>query len=273
MKLKHIVAAAALVATSSSFADILMNTGTATSDGGLYLGISSLDGTTSYDFDLQSTFNTIYAHINDTSFTQSWTVSDANWTTFLSSPANDVSLLHWSVNAGLQKGPISTVGNKAFLTTLSNEVTVDTITTGTGGSVGQIAAAMDYLVGDFNGKAGGELSFIATKGVDESYFGATAEGMTGRTLNGKLTPGFDSSNLVGDSASFYYVTSEKSGKLVGGAIPSIFTGKFTFNVDAATHVGTLTYATPVPSVPEPSGYVLALTGLMVAGVLVRRRSN
>lgn len=269
MKVKVIVSMLALAAAGSSFAaNVVRTTGTATSDAGLVLAVTNTATNQSYDLDLSTTFNTFNGNIANAAYTNAWTVSDTNWTNFIAGVSQ--SNLVWTVYSGNNKGPISTPGNKALLTTINTALTTADITSGASGGLGAVVGNTDFVAADINAKAGSSLSFIATKNVDDSFFGDGTAGKSGYTFNNNISPTFLAYNAIGATSAFEYITTTGKGKTVNPLAATTFANSFTFNI-GANGVASLTYGGVTPSVPEPSSYALSMVALVAMGAVARRR--
>ncbi len=273
MKLKHIaLAALALVAGVANAANIARSTGTSASNAGLVLAVTNINNGTSYDLDLGTNFNTFYSNLSNASFAQSFAVNDANWTTFTS--GTTASDLVWTVFSGNNKGAISTVGNKALLTTINNNLTTASITSGVSSGLGQSVGNIDLAVAEINTSS--SASFIGKTDSNAAFFGDkfSQAGKSGYDYNGNISTSFVGYNLVNESSNFQYITTTGKGKAIDALSTSTFAGQFTFKL-GNNGAASLVYAAaaPVtPSVPEPSSAALALVGLLLAGVVARRRA-
>jgi hypothetical protein len=201
-----------------------------------------------------------------------WVVGDDRWTSFLAQVS--VIDLRWSVLAldttgGLVAGGIrlfSTArqGDEAKIATMSNQA----LTNGTGstqagtfftavnttGTHGQAGTAPDFAV---NGS-----SINADPEPGNGYFGSNSLGLS-TTLNGNAP--FDSSNAIGQSSWFYYLTRSGTNQL-GTVLVDEFDNLghdgywgFTF-VDAAKH----------PESPYAGQYLLSFTMASYTATIAQR---
>ena len=292
MQIKHILAAAALVATGAANAAIQSGTN---GDGSLFLiAFDNQSGTTTAGlFDLGYSL-TSFAGAGNASATSTLGALAAANTTVVWNFVNNTVTLNGSV--------VTTLGtnnwSSAYATLLANSdageiqyVVGANDTTGTSTNKrslitgSQTPSAQDLInQNTANNTALGQISNsfdiftpIATKGTigsadNGAYTFTAADGATTRD-NGYM--------MADDGFSSNWRLSNKLGGTVDAGVTNglwladggtagneRLLGRVTFS----TANGTLTYTNVVTSnVPEPSTYALALMGLVVAGVAARRR--
>jgi len=261
MQFKKIIAVAAALAASSAFAASI---DTSNSGSGLFLVVTNTANGTSYDLDLSTTFAAFTAANNATTTTaQTWSLSDSNWTSFYSA-ANSANYV-WTV-LGSKSGIVSQAGVNHLLTTVNSATNLSAITSAAAGSISQNAGLISLVATDINTKSAGAASYVATQGADIAFVGNTGLKVDWK-LNNKITSDFLTYNAVGTSSTFLDLsnTGTKSG---GTYTESVFAGQFSFNGSQLTFAN----ANVAPAVPEPSSFGLALVGLLLAGVVARRRA-
>ncbi len=294
MKLQHIAAALALVATGA--ANAAVQSGTAASgngDGSLFLiAFDKLNGTTTSGFfDLGYTL-TSFAGATGNGSTSSTLGA-------LAAPNTTVQWNFLNNTVSLNGGQVTTLGtnswNAAFTTLLANadlgEIqwvvgANDSVGFGANkrslisGSTTPTAQALDSqnatntstlaLIGTQNDI----FTPIANKGTigsadNGAYTFTAADGATTRS-NGYVMAGdgfgnnWRNANKLGGTV---YATEENGLWLADGLGNEQLLGRLNF--DTAT--GTLTFTNVTPAVPEPSTYAMALLGLGVVGLMARRR--
>lgn len=203
-------------------------------NGELFLAVQDPVGQVSYVLDLGIRMDEFFVTgQRDSGFQLFVPLESANWTTFLAGVADRTRLL-WAVMAGDSTGS-NNPGQQRLFTTFGFDFT--------GNFAADRAAMLARLDGQTNGnftnglgaaQAGNFFSAINTTGthppasdltvngdsvnaiVDPgaSYFGET--GGTGPTLNNGLRGGFVTTNRVGQSSWFYYLT--RSGSATGGPL-------------------------------------------------------
>lgn len=282
--IKHIAAAAALLAAVPAFAAI-QGGATAQQDGELYFTVFDQSRSISYTKDLGQYISAfrLAADNVDAGYSKSFSLAgDANWTSFMAQ-ANPSQLV-WNVTGqvlfgGTQPGKVkllSTIknGDEALVADWTNQLFSLGISAGTTGTfIGAVNAtgthgvsgvAPNYAV---NGSSVNKLS----DGSGNSYFGK----WVGEYFNGKAT--FSNSNAIGASAAFDLITRTGADQLalvnVDPFANSQNTGKWTFAVGANGPVLDYTLAAVAAPVPEPTTYALLMAGLLAMGFVVRRRNQ
>ncbi|MEY4765324.1 MAG: hypothetical protein RI907_1997 [Pseudomonadota bacterium] len=261
MQVKNIIAVAATLVATSSFAANINVTGGA----GFYLVVTDTVNNTSYDLDLNSTYaNFIAGNSATTTTAASWAVNDANWTSFYN--AGNSANYVWSVFAS-KTGSSTTANANHLLTTVNVDTNVSDIAGRGASQVGATASNLSLVAADINTKSQGAASFVGVKGADIAFVGDVGMRMNWK-LNNTISPDFLSYNAIGASSAFLDITNTGGKGTANVFTTSTFQGQFSFNGS------TLSFAAPVvtPSVPEPETYGLALVGVLVAGAVARRRA-
>ncbi|MDP3824870.1 MAG: hypothetical protein Q8R33_25640 [Burkholderiales bacterium] len=235
-------------------------------NGELFLAVFDAEAKISYAFDIGVALNDFFIDGQQDAGSQSfWRVNDANWSSFLSQV--NATNLRWSVlgfdrtgnAASGQWRLFSTVkqGEEALVSTMTNQLFTLGVGSTQGGTFfgainqtgthGAPGTVVDYVV---NGS-----SVNADPDPGNGYFGSNSVGLSS-TLNGNAP--FDSSNAVGQSSWFNYVTRsgfDQLGTVVVDEFDNLNPGSsgdgywgFTF-VDAALH----------PSSPYAGSYLLSYT--------------
>lgn len=292
MQIKHILAAAALVATGASNAAIESGTN---GDGSLFLiAFDNLGGTTTAGlFDLGYSL-TSFAGAGNASATSTLGALAAPETTVVWDFVNNTIKLNGSLVTNLGTNNWTAAYNTLLANADAGEIQYvvganDTTGTSTNKrsliSGSQTASAQDRLnQNTANNTALGQISNsfdiftpIATKGTigsadNGAYTFTAADGATTRD-NGYV--------MADDGFSSNWRLSNKLGGTVDAGVTNglwlvdggtagneRLLGRVTFS----TANGTLTYTNATtPAIPEPSTYALALIGLAVAGVAALRR--
>lgn len=282
--IKHIAAAAALLAAVPAFAAIQGGL-TAQTDGELYFTVFDQSRSISYTKDLGQFINAfrVAADGVEAGYSKSFSLAgDANWTSFLAQA--DASQLLWNVTGQVLNGG-STPGRVKLLTTIkngqealvgdwTNQLFSQGIAGGTTGTfIGAVNASGTHGVSGVapsyatNGSSVNKL----TEGTGNAYFGK----WIGESFNGKAT--FSNSNAIGGSASFDMITRSSTAQLdlvdVNPFANSQNTGKWTFTNGANGPVLDYTLAAVAAPVPEPTTYALLMAGLLAMGFVVRRRNQ
>ncbi|MBB4846085.1 hypothetical protein HNP55_004639 [Paucibacter oligotrophus] len=282
--IKHIAAAAALLAAVPAFAAI--QGGVATSqDGELYFTVFDQSRSISYTKDLGQFISAfrVAADNVEAGYSKSFSLAgDANWTSFLAQA--DASQLVWNVtghalSGGTQAGKVKLLttiknGDEALVADWTNQkfsFGISSATVGTflgalnpTGTHGVPGAATNYAI---NGSSVNKLS----EGTGNAYFGK----WVGEYFNGNAT--FSNSNAIGASAAFDLITRTGTDQLalvnVNPFANSQNTGKWTFAIGANGPVLDYTLAAVAAPVPEPTTYALLMAGLLAMGFVVRRRNQ
>ena len=276
-KLNALVAAALLVAAGSANAAI---SSAASGNGELMINFISQGGTSataggddmSAVFDLGVNMNAFLANKNQAGFTQTWSLSAANygtaWSDLLAFSANDAAIEFNVIALDNVNVRYLTTNNVATYTSLTNANL-----TGFQG--------MDPYVTVNNGRgnhatqANGASTALATD-VANSYFRAVNGAGQGDTW---LTKTSDTTKTLATAQNFWSLSvgagnaSAQADKSAFGfdinGNGSIGTGEFgKWSVDMAA--GTVTFANPVP---EASTYGMMLAGLGLVGFMARRRMS
>ena len=258
LKYKALVAAVALASAGSALADIQPGT---TTQGvvGSELVFYAFDDVTKTSFvkDLGVTFQSflsspIYSGaLNNIS-------SDANWTAYLGSVANDTTNTKWGVFGTLKTSALS-VNGVQILTTARNNTTANTTTS--------LVRGID---GSFNATFLGALQTGTNYALNDSYFnsGATnaanwAAGLQ-HNLAGKVS--FNADNAIGVAANFYQL-SAAAAATANATLSTVISNPTQWTFDGNTLNMT------VAAVPEPETYGMLAAGLLMLGAVARRRKS
>jgi hypothetical protein len=260
MNFKAIAAAVLAVASVSANATIA-NAGTAGAgdNGELFLAVVNTTGD-SYTLDLGVKINDFFAA---DSLSRSWSVaSDANFAAFLAASSSSADL-QWAVMA------TDKVGIGALKT-----AALTTITEGTLADNNLFYASLPDIAGAIDAYAG----IVSSTGTHGGTAGSVA-------INGS------SFNAAGSTKAFQDNATDTAGGILTGSLNAIdiTTGLYAFRQPAGGAAGTpvVLYTAPgflkfgqdktltytVAAVPEPSSYALLSFGLVVAGLMVRRRNG
>ena len=257
-KLKYAAAAAAMMAASSAFANIL-----GPDDGGseLFLtvwqqaGFAGGTGSASYTLDLLTTFDQFVANKNTNLFVNQ-TVSDSFFSQLLG--ATSPAALQFSVLVGDRVD----ASDRLISTYSGSSAKPD--------NNGNLSSALD-AVANFTGALNATGSYVSGPGGASfnnggtTYYQNNASGGGMNTLYGSSTP---NSGLVGTNLSV--VKFDKNGTApLNATTKELLPGTFFFGQQSGNYV--LQYQ--VAAVPEPSGAALALGGLGVIAFISRRRNT
>lgn len=269
MKLQHIVAAVALAASGTAFANVLDPLAAGGLGGEMSLTVYSAQAQASVLIDtgiMLADFRSIF-----TSGAKSFSLdlsSNAAFNSFLTL-AGDASDIRFTFFGGDNSGPQAAA--RTMITTVSGDAT--TVTNGNmADSLNQIknnyldtANLKPAINPTLGGQANGSL--LAQKGTDgNAYFLE----VVGPTFGSKFV---DTSAAIGTSVGIYdFVRSSTSA--LGDATESALIGEGGRTAVAGlakNAAGNYVFTVAAP-VPEPSSYALALAGLALVGAAARRRA-
>ena len=277
MKLSMVAGALALAVAGQANAVIINNAGLGNT---LILSVWDATANTSYTANLGSTIQSFLSNAGVTfggaanapaitgadKATNNFSFVDAGLTAFL---ATDVAAnFQWSVVAATNSGGPLGYGTQGILTTTKAPAsTVATMTAGNlSGGVGfegNYVASVNPLMG-----AGNSITTTAAAGA-AAYVGGFGNGM-GNNFGGNAA--FSNTAGLGESMSFFFVTptTNARGQYAGSA-------NYQFANAAGASSWTLganglTYAA-VSAVPEPSDWLLMLSGVGLIGFIASRRKD
>jgi hypothetical protein len=259
MNFKAIAAAVLAVASVSANATIANGT-VEGGNGELFLAVVNTTGD-SYTLDLGVRINDFFAA--DT-LSRTWTIgSDANFAAFVAASSSKADL-QWAVMGAdkLGGGLLQT----AALTTITDGTLGDNQVVA--GTLPNITAAIDgyAFAVSATGTHGGSAGSVAVNGSSFNLAGSTkafqdkATDIAGGFITGSL-------NVI-DFTTGLYAFRQPLGGASADAVLYTAPGALSFS-----QAGELKYTVPTASVPEPSSYALLSFGLVVAGLMVRRRNG
>lgn len=232
-------------------------------------------------FDLGVTMNDFLANKNVAGFTQTWSLTTANYGTAW----NDVMTFAGASTAAIEYNVIALdqlnddlTGGARYLTTAD----VATFPALSNGNAINFKFMNSYVtVNNSRGTHVTQANGASTAGssdVQNSYFGKVNGGSTDGD-NWSLQTTADTTKTLATAQNFWFLTNSST-STTGAAIKSAFGvdldsngsigagefGEWSVNVAA----GTITFANPAP-VPEASTYGMMLAGLGLVGFMARRR--
>ena len=269
MKLQHIVAAVALAASGTAFANVLDPLVTTGQGGEMSLTVYSAQAQASVLIDtgiMLADFRSIF-----TSGAKSFSLdlsSNAAFNSFLTLAGN-VDDIRFTFFGGDNSGPQAAA--RTMITTVSGDATAVTN--------GNIADSLNQIKSNYldaanlkpaiNVTMGGDAngSLLAQKGTDgNAYFLE----LLGSTFRGNFV---DTSAAIGTSVAIYdFVRSSTSSGIGATETALIGTGGLAAEARLAKNAAGSYVFTVAAPVPEPSSYALALAGLALVGAAARRRA-
>ena len=291
MKIKHVAMAAALLAAAPAFADLaggLTQTPANKDNPELFLAVYDKTGTISYSLDLGMRIGAgtqsaplggfLSASQSEAGFSQSWSVGDANFNSFLSQ-ANAANL-RWEVMAFDTSGTAAKDQTRLFTTikngtignvTSTSNIQFTTSATAYGTFVDRVNANPNRTAAETGTRVYDGFDGSAVSGINDKYY-LLGPGNVGNNGAGQWQ-GWTADNAVGDSSVFAYITrsgTQSAGKLGAASVfqNSLHQGAFQFAANAQGEYA-LTYT--LAPVPEPESYALLMAGLLALGFVIRRR--
>jgi hypothetical protein len=242
LKTMLLVGAVAAAGSSSVFANTNITSGT-TGDGSLILNVVDQTSLTSYTLDLSAANASNHVLEFNGNTSQSFTLNDANWTSFTSSVgANDTVVFN-------VVGDITTQGHNQFTFTTSAAVGNTTNSQIRNNSIDSFINAVNATT-----QTSTTSLFATSAGNFAAYAGSSLQTAAG-------VP--NTFSAVGTAVSFYNLTAAASGNNLIKPAPTVYAGTWDL-----TNLSTLTYS--VSSVPLPMPLTLLLSGLALMGVIARR---
>lgn len=270
MKLKLSILAGALASAlvGQANASVVNTTNSTGSD--LVLTVFDSTSDTTYTRDLGTNMSTFTAGVSGTASSLTATgpgdlsfAADSNLTSFLAGVGTDT--VWWSVTAA-KTGALAFNGESAMVT--YSGLTMSTLTSN--GNMGN-------AIGDFNSyytSADGLQGTTSSSDVTSTIATANVTALYTQ-LKSTATPGVPNTSVasLGSSLDFIYIT-PSSASSVGKVSTAAFGAANGGDVWSLSSAGNLTYTVAsVAAVPEPSEWLLMLSGFGLAGFIATRRKN